>query len=622
MVRPLSSTQQVRLADAVCRGEVVRIECFKRTTDGHICTRTHIRVDEVFKGKFPSVVAVVHRGGTWGGRGELNGFAPQFKMGEERLLFLRRRGDGTLQALNGAASAIWLRRGESSKERSGGGAANFVATDVSLLAAVRQAAADDTLGADVTDQAGLAAAPAQSALLPAVLTGHNNATGLLVDSNGFSARFAAPDRGEPIPYLVDADVLPAGITLQQGLDAIQTAMDAWTAVTSLKFKYAGLQSFGQAAGDVDADDGYIRIQLHNTYGFVSGSDALAIGGIAFTSDVLPGADWFNGGNVAGNDFYATVSGYVVVKHTEPDVQDPVTLTEVLCHELGHVLSLAHSSVDPNELDATLRDSIMYYFVHQGGRGASLGSYDPPVIQQAYPAVNTPPYTYGRVMDIVTIPSGAPSISGINEIRLRGYDLQSSPLTIATTDATDGAGTFTLTGDRLKFTPKGYYQADRVDPADGSFYDEVAFRFSDGTNASPFVYARVISLNADAYPYNSGDGLPDIWMEQYWGNANPAAGSNRGPNDDYDGDGLTNLEEFRLGTDPTQAASALRITAFNGQTLEWIARPYELYEIYRSTDFQTWTRAGNPWLPLTTPGMATGLTDGSVGGQFLRVLKVP
>src|SRR5262245_30780694 len=41
----------------------------------------------------------------------------------------------------------------------------------------------------------------------------STATNLLVDALGIPARFVAPDRGEPIPVLVDADYLPAGITL-------------------------------------------------------------------------------------------------------------------------------------------------------------------------------------------------------------------------------------------------------------------------------------------------------------------------------------------------------------------------------------------------------------------------
>ncbi|MEA3543067.1 MAG: SBBP repeat-containing protein, partial [Pseudomonadota bacterium] len=42
-----------------------------------------------------------------------------------------------------------------------------------------------------------------------------------------------------------------------------------------------------------------------------------------------------------------------------------------------------------------------------------------------------------------------------------------------------------------------------------------------------------------------DGLPDNWENQYFGNLN------QGPNDDFDTDGLTNLEEYNYGTNPTK-----------------------------------------------------------------------
>ena len=42
----------------------------------------------------------------------------------------------------------------------------------------------------------------------------------------------------------------------------------------------------------------------------------------------------------------------------------------------------------------------------------------------------------------------------------------------------------------------------------------------------------------------GDGLPDDWEYQYFGNLE------QGPNDDPDGDLLTNLQEYVLQTDPT------------------------------------------------------------------------
>jgi len=294
---------------------------------------------------------------------------------------------------------------------------------------------------------------------------------------------------------------------------------------------------------------------------------------------------------------------------------------VLCHEVGHVLSMAHSSIDPNETNTVLREAIMYYQAHADGRGATLGSYDPPVIQQAYPQTNTPPYCYSRVMDVVTHPAGPPDVPGINEIELRGYDLQSLNLTLAVTNLTASNGTFSVSGSLVRFTPAGWINARRADPAGTSFYDQMFARYSDGTNASPFVSVRVISFLPDSFPDTGSDGLPDGWMTNYFGNPDPAVGINHGANDDFDGDGFTNLQEFILGSDPTLADSNLRITSFDLNALHFQAKPYEQYEVYGSTNLLTWRRAINPVVPTAAPAVATRYTNGSAR-QFFRVQKMP
>ncbi len=600
---PLSLEERTAAAKAIVRGTVVQNSCFRNPDDGGIYTRTLLRVDEALKGRFPEHLQVIHRGGQWGEEGEVDGFAPRFVPGEERVVFLDAREDGTLFAFDGSASAARLRRQEQGKA---GAAASFAPEDDALLSEIRRLVPDPSAqGMDTTSQAG---SPGVSVV-----------GGLLTDGNGISSRFTALDRGEKIPYIVDAQALPSGISLSQALNAVSNALQAWSQVSSVQFVYEGTQNFGQAAPNVAINDGKIRIQLHDLYGYITGSTTLGIGGRNYSipSDFPNGG---MGGKVGGQEFFHNNRGYIVLKHTKTSMQTLSTFEEVLCHEIGHVLSLDHSSENASEPDTTLREAAMYYTVHADGRGASLGAYDPPKIRLVHP-FNTPPFSYDRIMDIVTAPS-TPNVAGINEVELRGYDLQGDSLTMTTTNATANYGSFSLVGSTLKFTPSGYFSdSAALDPASGLFYDKVNVRFSDGTHASPYIKVRVMRFYQDSKPgTGGGDGLPDSWMITHFGNADPAAGPNRSANADFDGDGISNLNEFRLGTSPIDANSALKVTSYSTNSLQFPARTYHLYEIQTSQDLSVWSRATNPIVPTSATVIFSNFPDGSP--RHFRVLKVP
>jgi hypothetical protein len=611
LLLPTTFDENFQNAAAVFRGTVLETTAYKNPADGLIYTRTLFRVDEAFKGKYPAVIKLVHRGGEVDGVGMTDDLSPKFVAGEECVLFVSRRGDGTLFASQGEASVVKLPKNQP-----------LLAGSANILNRLRaQTVPAKASGADVTDQA-VNVLPDGFRIAPSGDNSGASTNGLLADSSGIPIRFPAPDRGEPIPYIVDATFLPAGMTLPQALTAVSNALTAWSSASSFKFIFAGTNNFGQASPTINATDGIFRIQLHDAYNYITQANVLGEGGSYYTVGLLANAGWGTGGRVINMEFNKGLCGYVVLKHTNPFMENLASFTEVLTHEIGHVLGLAHSSeVQTN--DTTLANSIMYFQAHGDGRGASLNSYDTNVIRTVHP-FNTPPYAYNRYMDITTSPFGAPNVTGINSVELRGYDLQSTNLTLATNNASanPAIGSFSLTGNILKFTAVGYYSDARVDPAANAFYEIIYARFSDGTNASPYISISTLSHNPDTT--NPSDGIPDAWMTANFGHSAPGAGDKSRASDDADGDKLTNLQEYIAGMNPTNSTSAQRITLISTNVLQWQAKAYELYEIQSSTNLAStnWTRFGNPVMPTTATGSFTNPYNPAAPRLFFRVQKVP
>ena len=76
----------------------------------------------------------------------------------------------------------------------------------------------------------------------------------------------------------------------------------------------------------------------------------------------------------------------------------------------------------------------------------------------------------------------------------------------------------------------------------------------------------------------GDALPDSWEINFFGGT---AVANGGEDEDFDGDGATNIDEFRAGTDPSDPISEFGLRS--GFGLEWFGVKGRTYVVERSTD---------------------------------------
>lgn len=119
-------------------------------------------------------------------------------------------------------------------------------------------------------------------------------------------------------------------------------------------------------------------------------------------------------------------------------------------------------------------------------------------------------------------------------------------------------------------------------------------------------AFVDSVSVLSIADGDGDGIPDWWLQQYFGHADGAAADLSRAGDDADGDGMTNGQEFLAGTDPTDEDSSLwmqiTLTPPTGTNalLQWPAKPGASYRVQYSDD----VAAGN-WQNLSTPVQVLG-----------------
>src|ERR1035441_1843749 len=67
-----------------------------------------------------------------------------------------------------------------------------------------------------------------------------SATNLMLYDGNLPARFLLPDSGQGIPYWIDADYLPAGVSKTQAVAAVEAALAAWSDACSVRYHFEGI----------------------------------------------------------------------------------------------------------------------------------------------------------------------------------------------------------------------------------------------------------------------------------------------------------------------------------------------------------------------------------------------
>ena len=202
--------------------------------------------------------------------------------------------------------------------------------------------------------------------------------------------------------------------------------------------------------------------------------------------------------------------------------------------------------------------------------------------------------------------------------------------VASADLPTSGATLTVTGDGLTQGPVTF------NPNLSGGLNFISTKISVATNATPGMRTLIVQQGADvAYangfleilpvvPDFNFDGLDDTFQRKYFPlftviNAAPAA--------DPDGDGFPNSSESIAGTNPTDAASLVKIDSVthdaSGTTVAWRSVVGKSYRL------QSRAQLGNgTWNAVGTPIAAVGATtqkldaSGTTGDRFYRVQVLP
>jgi len=363
---PMSDADLVRSSQLIVIGGVRRIET-RELRGGQLLTEVTVRVEQTLKGRLRTgKIVVTSPGGEIGDRTAWVYGAPSFATGERVLLFLKRTTEGRLRT-----NALAL------------GKYHLDAASVAVPLARRTEPRLDVrrLGSFVARLRALAASDVQETMPSGRAASLRDEVVRHMVTDGFAFLGNPPVRwlDGPVTFRV-ANAEPAlGAATTQTM--VASALAAWTNVPTASITLgvgpATVPAHSVAGGKCD---GVNTIQFDDPFSEVNDmvgcSGVLAVGGFCSSGEQII---------VNGTTMHRIVEGDVTINNRVGSCFGATNTAEVLTHEVGHAIGLAHPSQNFNEPNPVLKDATMFFVAHFDGRGASVHADDVAGVSALYPA---------------------------------------------------------------------------------------------------------------------------------------------------------------------------------------------------------------------------------------------
>src|SRR5215813_3338988 len=414
-----SDDQLIIEARAIVRGRVLSVQSGLDKQD-RIFTYVTVRLQEVLKGNLTQRRIVLKQpGGEYGNRGSLVFGAPEFKAGENVVLYLDTWRDGSLRVhqmslgkfsviedpSTGVAFAVRntpdngvkiLGQSKDGPITNRMELSNYLEMVRGRLSVNKRAAREF----DARAYSGIPIREQPPAYTPSVQSGD-----LQVQFHLWNppTRWFEADNGQSVIFKVNTESAPP-----QAENDVIAATNAWSSVAgcSLRVVEGGTTN----TCGLFASDGTNTISFNNCDGYFSGSGSCSGGVLAVTA--ISSYDLSQTRVVNGVTFYRALEANLTFNpFAACAFADHCQLQEIITHEMGHGLGLHHSwdSSFGGTPSASDQIATMYWVAHFDGRCASLREDDINGITFIYPATGGGP---GPLTIVSTSPLGTGTVRNV------------------------------------------------------------------------------------------------------------------------------------------------------------------------------------------------------------------